>query len=299
MNTFTKHLVLLIGLFSVNVQAVDTQPTLTVGVSLHPYYSYVANIVGNNARVEPLIESGFNPHNYSLNPADIARLNKFDVLIVNGIGHDDFVIKAVKRINPPNLTVVNANQDVPLLGTGSEQNSHTFVSIDAAIRQIYTIAKALGNLAPQHAQFFLKNAFAYAKRLRELKKPLQQLLLEHDLSQLRIASTHNAYGYLLQEFGLTVSAVVEPAHGVKPTASQLQQTIDDIRAAGIDVLFTELNMANDYVDVIEKETGIKVFHFSHMTHGEYTAEMVENEMRHNISSLAAAITFASNKNKAH
>ena len=115
------------------------------------------------------------------------------------------------------------------------------------------------------------------------------------MSKVKIASTHNAYGYLLQEFGLTVSAVVEPAHGVKPSASQLQATIDEIRKADIDVLFTELNMSNDYIDVIEKETGIKIYHFSHMTHGEYTKELVELEMRHNINKLAEALTYAANK----
>lgn len=121
------------------------------------------------------------------------------------------------------------------------------------------------------------------------------MLIHQDLSQVKIASTHGAYGYLLQEFGLTVSAVVEPAHGVSPSASQLKQTIDDIKGAGIDVLFTELNMANSYVEAIEKATGIKVYHFSHMTHGEYDKNMVEREMGHNLNKLAEALSFAAKK----
>lgn len=32
---------------------------LTVGVTLHPYYSFVANIVGDHARVLPLIDAGW------------------------------------------------------------------------------------------------------------------------------------------------------------------------------------------------------------------------------------------------
>lgn len=268
---------------------------LVVGITLHPYYSYVANVIGDKGRVKPLIETGFNPHNYSLNPADIERLNALDALVVNGIGHDEFALHAVERVNPAGLTVIYANKDVPLLGNNTKSNPHTFVSIDAAIRQVYSIVKALGKLAPEHAKYFSKNAFLYAKQLRALKKNVQNILIKKDLSKVKIASTHNAYGYLLQEFGLTVSAVVEPAHGVKPSASQLQQTIDEIRKADIDVLFTELNMSNSYVDVIEKETGIKVYHFSHMTHGEYSPELVETEMRHNLAKLAEALTYAANK----
>ena len=152
--------------------------------------------------------------------------------------------------------------------------------------------KGLAALDPDNAIAYRKNAFAYAKKLRSLKRPLQEILIEKDISDVRIASTHNAYGYLLQEFGLTVSAVVEPAHGVLPSAAQLQKTIDTIRSLDVDVLFTELNMENSYVDTIEKETGIRLFHFSHMTHGEYSRYQVEEEMSHNLDKLREALLYA-------
>jgi len=275
-------------ILSVHANA-NTEKRLQIGITLHPYYSYVSNIVGDRADVLPLIASGFNPHNYQLNPADIERLNTLDALVVNGIGHDLFATNTVDRLQPKNLTVIYANQDVPLIGHDEKVNPHTFVSIDAAIRQVYTIAKGLGALDPDNKTFFLRNALAYAKELRSLKKPVQQALLNKDLSTIRIASTHGAYAYLLQEFGLTVSAIIEPAHGVSPSASQLEETIQTIRKLKVDVLFTELNMANQYVSLIENETGIKIYYFSHMTHGEYSKDMVENEMRYNLSKLAEAL----------
>lgn len=267
------------------------QARLNIGITLHPYYAYVANIVADRADVTPLIAAGFNPHNYQLNPADMERMKHLDVLVVNGIGHDEFALNTLARLKPEHLSVIYANQDVPLISNGSTVNPHTFVSIDAAIRQVYTIAKALGELDPDNQQAFLRNALAYAKRLRALKAPVQRALLNKPHHELRIASTHGAYAYLLQEFGLTVSAVVEPAHGVAPTASQLQQTINTIRDLKIDVLFTELNMENQYVDVIERETGVRIYHFSHMTHGDYRADMVEVEMKHNLLKLAEALTL--------
>src|SRR6185503_8692793 len=36
--------------------------TLRVGITLHPYYSFVANIVGDRAKIIPLIDSDANPH---------------------------------------------------------------------------------------------------------------------------------------------------------------------------------------------------------------------------------------------
>ena len=197
------------------------------------------------------------------------------------------------------LTVINANKDVPLLSSGggnANYNPHSFVSIDAAIRQVYTIAVELGKLDPDNASYFQQNALRYARELRQLKNTYRSQLLDVNLSGIRIASTHNAYGYLLQEFGIGVDTVIEPAHGVEPSASQLQATIQRINDANIQVLFTELDMDNRYVDVIEAATGIQIYHFSNMTHGDYDADQVIREMEHNLSTLVEALTLAAKAN---
>ncbi|MFP2770240.1 metal ABC transporter solute-binding protein, Zn/Mn family [Oceanisphaera sp. KMM 10153] len=278
-------------LLSFNVSAKH----LVVGITLHPYYSYVSKVLGDKGEVLPLIQSGFNPHSYELQPADLKRLTRMDALVLNGIGHDEFAMHALQGLALPRLTLIKANQDLPLLGGGNGDNNynpHTFVSIDAAIRQLYTIARELGRLDPDNAEAFQANALAYGRELRAMKNRYRRELLELDLSGIRIASTHNAYGYLLQEFGIGIDTVIEPAHGVEPGASQLQKTIERIREADIHLLFTELDMENRYVDTIEQATGIRIYHFSHMTFGDYDAELVSREMEHNLQTLVQALRFA-------
>jgi len=58
---------------------------LTIGTTLHPYYSFTVNIAGDLATVVPLIETGFNPHNYQPQPADLKRATTLDVLVLNGV----------------------------------------------------------------------------------------------------------------------------------------------------------------------------------------------------------------------
>ncbi len=72
--------------------------TLKVGITLHPYYSYVSNIVGDRAEIVPLVDAGFNPHSYELQPTDLKRLLGLDALVVNGIGHDEFALKALDTL---------------------------------------------------------------------------------------------------------------------------------------------------------------------------------------------------------
>jgi len=293
--------------FLLFVSSLSQAEPLKVGITLHPYYSYVANIVKDRAELVPLVDAGFNPHSYELQPADLKRLMTMDALVVNGIGHDEFAFRALEALEAQNgnlhakLKVIEANKDVPLLASTNVSgawNPHTFVSISAAIRQVYTIAKELGELDPDNARFYKKNAVSYGRKLRKMKNRYSRQLLGLDLGQVRIASTHNAYGYFLQEFGIGVDTVIEPAHGVEPSASQLQKTIDRIRAADIQILFTELNMDNRYVETIEKATGIRIYHFSHMTFGEYDTEQVYREMEGNMETLVKALGEAAKQGEA-
>lgn len=290
---------LMMALLSLSAEASESR--LKVGIALHPYYSYVAEIVGDRADILPLVEAGFNPHSYELQPADLNRLMQMDALVLNGIGHDEFAVHAVEKLmrSQPalagQLTLIYANKDVPLLAAANTRNAwnpHSFVSIDAAIRQVYTIARELGQLDPDNARYFQKNALHYARKLRQLKNRYLKAFQGQDLSTVRIASTHNAYGYFLQEFGIGVDTVIEPAHGVEPSASQLQKTIRRIQKAGVNLLFTELDMDNRYVKTIEEATGVRLYHFSHMTYGPFEKDKVYREMEQNLQTLAQALTTA-------
>lgn len=266
---------------------------MTVGITLHPYYSFVANIVKDKADIVPLIGAGYNPHNYNPLPDDMKRAQSLDVLVVNGIGHDQWAFEIMEASGGSKVPYIYANDAVALIPTAgaadTSVNAHTFISTITAIQQVYEIARQLGMYDPANAEEYLRNARDYATRLRKLKAEYTAQISKLDASNFRAATMHGAYSYLMQEFGLQISAVIEPRHGVEPTARQLAQTIDEIKAAGVNVLFAEKFFAGKLADTIQKETGVKMFSFSHISDGEFTPELFENEMRYNLDSLKAAI----------
>lgn len=298
---YVRSFVLLSLLSLFSASAISATKPLVIGITLQPYYSYVKAVVGDKAEILPLVDAGFNPHNYLPQPNDLKRLNKMDVIVVNGIGHDDFALKVIAAANNSELMVLEANKDVPLLpamgqsvGKGAV-NPHTFVGLSTTIQKVYTIANELSRIDPENASFYRKNARKYAKKFRLMKRDAMLSLGELDTAGMKVATTHNAYGYILQEFGVDVAAVIEPAHGVEPSASQLQGTIEKIRESDIDVLFYELNMPNRFVDTIEEATGVQLYRFSHMTHGPYEDNKVEIEMKSNLDTLIEAMKFAADK----
>jgi zinc transport system substrate-binding protein len=283
------------GLVALAAQAHAAGEKLQIGITLHPYYSFVANIAGDRAEIVPLIDAGYNPHNYTPRPEDMKRVMSMDVLVVNGIGHDEWAFDIVGAGGREDLPLIYANDGVALIPIAADEgqakvvNPHTFVSTTAAIQQIYTIAKGLGQIDPGNAEYYRDNARAYASRIRRLKAEFMGDLADVDVSRFRCATMHGAYGYLMQEFGLQVVAVIEPRHGVEPTARQLADTIDKIRQANVNVLFAEKYFASKLADTIREATGVSMYSFSHMSDGEYAPDLFERETRENLATLAAAM----------
>lgn len=271
------------------------------GITLHPYYSYVANIVGDRAEVVPIIPAGFNPHAYEPRPEDIQRIGSLDAIVLNGIGHDDFAGRMIAASSKPGLPVVEANADVPLLpaagsmaqsaarASGKVVNPHSFLSITGSVIQVATIARELGRLDPANADAYTANARTYSRRLRQLRADALGKLASAGDTRLRVATIHGAYDYLLREFGLEVSAVVEPAHGIEPSPAQLAETIATMRRLDVQVIFSELNFPSAYVETIRRETGIRLYSFSHISHGDYAADLFEREMTRNMDTLVQAM----------
>ncbi len=274
---------------------------LRIGVTLHPYYSFVAHIVDDRAEIIPLIDSDSNPHGYAPQANDMIRMTSMDVLIVNGIGHDSWAFEILDAAGMKDkLPLIYANDGVsliPIAGDSSGEkivNPHTFISTTAAIQQIYLIARSLGELDPDNAKFYRDNARQYALDIRKLRAEFDEKITGADLSKFRVATMHSGYDYILQELGLQVTAVIEPRHGVEPTARQLADTIDRINAAHVNVLFAEKYFASKLSDTIRDATGVKMYSISHISSGPYTPEKFIDEMRENLDTLAQAINDSAN-----
>jgi zinc transport system substrate-binding protein len=269
---------------------------LKVGITLHPYYSFVANIVGDRAEVVPLIAAEANPHGYAPQPADMIRITSMDVLVVNGIGHDAWAFEILDAAGlRGKLLLIYANDGVSLIPVAGDPsgakvvNPHTFISTTAAIQQVYTIARKLGELDADNATYFRDNARRYALEIRKLRGEFDAEIGGVELAKFRCATMHSGYDYILQELGLQVTAVIEPRHGVEPTARQLADTIERIEGANVNVLFAEKYFASKLAETIKEATGVQMYSISHISSGEYTPQKFVDEMRENLMTLAASI----------
>jgi len=272
-------------------QTAKAAAPLKIGVTLHPYYSWTANVVGNlpGYELRALLPGEIDAGDYQPRPHDIKRLADLDVVIVNGVGHDDFIFPMLKASGNTRATVVRVNAETPVIRArrGSGVNSHTFISFTNAIQQTYAIQRALANLRPQDAAALQQNAAEYARRLRAIKARAASQLADAKIT--RVVTVHDGYGYLLQEFGLEVAGVVQPAHGLTPSAGELRDMVALLRREKITVVFSEASFPEPLLRVLRDEAGVSVFLISHIASGTFTADKFEREMQENIATMIRAL----------
>jgi zinc transport system substrate-binding protein len=267
------------------------KPPLKIGVTLHPYYSWTRNVVGDlpGYEVRPILPGEIDAGDYQPRPDDIKKLMDLDAIVINGIGHDDFILPMLKASGNKKIVIIRPNETTPQIHAahGGSVNSHTFISFTNAIQQTYAIQRALAALRPQDAAALQKNAGDYARRLRLIKSKAALRLAEAKVT--RVVTVHDGYGYLLQEFGLEVAGVVQPAHGLTPSAAELRDMVKLLRREKIRVVFSEETFPAPMLKVLKDEGGVKVYIITHIASGEYTADKFEREMQRNVDTMIRAL----------
>jgi zinc transport system substrate-binding protein len=263
---------------------------LKVGVTLHPYFSWTSNVAaGTDIEVIAVLPGEVDAGNYQPSPDDIAKLAKLDALVVNGIGHDDFIQDMIKASGNTKLVLVEANAETPLLPSahGDGKNSHTFISLTNAIQQSRRIAAKLGELRPAHAAKLKANASAYADKLRAIQSAAGKQLAGAKIK--RVVTVHDGYSYLLQELGIELAGVVQPAHGLVPSAKELGEMIELMKSHQVSIVLTEEDFPEKLLGTLKEATQAKVYVISHVATGPYTADKFETEMKTNADTLAKAL----------
>jgi zinc transport system substrate-binding protein len=264
---------------------------LKIGVTLHPYYSWTMNVVGRlpGYEVRAILPGDIDAGDYQPRPEDIRKLVDLDAIVVNGIGHDDFIVPMIKASGNTKILVIRPNDATPQIRSarGGGVNSHTFLSFANAIQQTYVIQRAIAGLRPSDAAALQANAADYARRLRLIKGRAASRLA--DATVTRVVTVHDGYGYLLQEFGLELAGVVQPAHGLTPSAAELGEMVRLLRRERITVVFSEESFPPALLKVLADEAAVTVHVISHVASGPFTADRFEREMQANVDAMIRAL----------
>ena len=232
---------------SPDADAIDVVATTTVFADL------VRQVGGSHVRVSSLVPPGGEVHTFDPTPADIARVADADLIVMNGLGLDDWVADLAADSG--------AQAPIVRLGEGIEgatDNPHLWMDVRNAIRYAVRIGDELARVDSANAATYGDMTKAYTQRLTDLDEWAREQIAAVPPERRKVVSFHDAFPYFAAAYGLEIVGTVIDAPGQDPSAGEIAGLIDEIRASGASALFGEAQFNPDLARTIAEEAGIAV-----------------------------------------
>lgn len=294
---------------------------LNVLCTTFPIHQIARNVAQGRAGVDLqlMLPAGMGcPHDYALTPQDMRKLAAADVLVVNGLGLEEFLGAPVRTANPDIETIDSSAGIQDLLEYAHEHaeaeedhdheaeadhdhaehdhghhhhagvNPHLFASPRQAARIALNVAAGLSKADPEGAGVYFRNAQAYADRLNALAD--EMAALGRTLKNNRIVEPHGVFDYLARDMGLEVVAVLRP-HGQEPSAAEMLELVRTLRAKQAGAIFTEPQYPAKVGAALARETGLPTATLDPVATGpdEAPLDYYETAMRQNMETLRATL----------
>lgn len=241
------------------------------------------------------------PHDYTVTPQDLQKLGQARILVINGLGLEEFLEGVLTKVNP-GLTVVDSSAGIGGLipESGAHRgdhhdhravryNPHLFTSPRLAGQMAQSIARGLASADPGGAEIYDRNARQLAGRLNRLADEMKEA--SRTFKNRRIVTQHGAFDYLSRELGLEVAATVQSEDGHEPSAAELLDLIRIIRQQKVVAVFTEPQYSEQTAAVLVRETGIRLAVLDPGATGPENAppDYLEKLMRKNLDTLKTVL----------
>ncbi len=132
--------------------AAGPPPRFDVVAAENVWGSIAAQLAGNRATVRSiLVNPATDPHSYEPTPSDARAIAGAKVVIVNGIGYDDWASHLIAADGSGGQTVVSAGD---VLGLSQGDNPHQWYSPSAVRKVVAAITAAYTRTDPEDAGYF-------------------------------------------------------------------------------------------------------------------------------------------------
>ncbi|HWV27015.1 MAG TPA: metal ABC transporter substrate-binding protein [Aeromicrobium sp.] len=270
-----------------------------VVASFYPYAFVAEQIGGRHIVIENLTTPGSEPHDVELKPQQVAAVQDAD-LVVYQREFQPAVDEAVDQAGRSADAVIDAATLVDLHGADehgpAEDDGHDHDSLDPHVwldpNNLVPIARAvadrLATTDPDHAETYRANADALVGELEALDTAFRDGLA--DCERDTIVTSHSAFGYLAQRYGLEQLSIAGIDPGNEPSGKQLAAITDQVKAHGITTVFTEELVDPANAETIASATGVTIATLDPIEGlGPNTADQTYlTLMQHNLDALRAA-----------
>jgi len=270
--------------------------TTSVVASFYPLEEAVSQVGGGLVTVENLTPPGVEPHDLELAPDDIETIVTADVVVYLGGGFQPAVEDALAETEDAVLVdALDAVDTEPAPPGEAEEgltvDPHVWLDPARFEQVVEEVAGALSDADPANEATYGSNAEAYVAELATLDEEFRTGL--SDCERTTIVTSHEAFGYLADAYGLTEVAIAGLSPEAEPDAQQIAELLDLVEQQGVTTIFAEELVSPDLAETLADEAGIDVDVLDPLE--SLTDEQVEagedyvSVMRENLDRLRAAL----------
>ena len=209
----------------------------TIVAAFYPLAYAAQQIGGERVDVRNLTPPGVEPHDLELSAKDVRTIADAEAVLYLG---DDFQPALEDAID-------SASADgIDLLGSVATIDDDPHVWLDPI--RYAEIATRIGEELDRAAA-----AERFAARLRELDRAFRRGLADCERDE--IVTSHAAFAYLADRYGLEQVAITGIAPEVEPTPRDLERVVRKVRAVGATTVFFETLVSPRLATTVAREAG--------------------------------------------
>jgi len=257
---------------------------------------FVRNVGGDRVEVTTLVGPNSDAHVYAPAPADAKKVADAALVITNGLGFEGWMGRLVKASGSkaPVLVAtknIKERRAVDSHGHGGA-DPHAWQSVANAKIYVANIRDALIAADPAGKSAYEANAAAYLGKLDALDQEVRAAVAAIPADRRRVISTHDAFGYFQQAYGIEFIAPQGVSTEAEPSARDVARIITQVKKQKIPAVFLENIADARLMERIAQETGARIggkLYSDALTGDLGDATSYIDLIRHNMKQLTVAL----------
>lgn len=267
--------------------------TVKVAVAFYPIEEIVRRVGGSNIEVATLVPPGDEPHEFEPTARQVADLENADVVFFLGNEFQPSLQKAIEAL-PDSVRRVDLLQGLTLITVGDGNDPHVWLDPRNMQSMTRTVLDVLGEEAPSVTAEFTAAADSYIGELDALDAEFTVGLA--DCAVPVLVTTHRAFAYLADAYGLTHFAIAGVSPGDEPSAKSLEAIAEFASENGVTTIFFEKGLPPELAETVANEVGAEIAGIATaetLTQSQLDAgELYLSIMRDNLRALRAGLVCA-------
>ena len=210
-------------------------------------------VAGDRMSVGSIVPASAHVEEYEPRPDDAKRMSEARLVITNGLDLDKWVEPLLRNAKDgtPVVVVTDGLPDI-------DGNPHMWFDPTLARKYVDKIRDALIALDPAGREVYTASALRYSQELVALDAELKARVVTIPAGGRRLVTSHDAFPYFAKAFGFEIVGFAQPEPDKMPSAGELADLIDKVKAANVPAIFSEAGVSPQLAETIAKETGAKV-----------------------------------------